>query len=528
MRGFNNYNRYANFPDYTNPYVNYQAAAYGQFRPNYGEYSGHTGMSNNNSNSSSTLGKNLMQIDWTNVKLVPFEKNFYKEHDDISNLTTKEVKDIRDKHRITILEGEGVPNPVESINKIGFPDYVLKSLKNNNIVTPTPIQIQGWPIALSGKDMIGKAETGSGKTLAFILPAFVHILAQPSLKYGDGPIVLVMAPTRELAEQIRQECIKFSIESKIRNTCAYGGVPKSGQIYALKQGVHILIACPGRLIDLLEQNVTNLMRVTYLVLDEADKMLDMGFEIQIRKIVEQIRPDRQTLMWSATWPKEVQSLARDLCKQQPIHVNVGSLTLTACRRIKQEIYLIEEHEKIANLKLLLQRIFRDNDRIIVFVETKKNADFITKALRLDGVPALCIHGDKKQDERRWVLNDFKTGKSPILIATDVASRGLDIKDVKYVINFDFPNQIEDYVHRIGRTGRAGAHGASFTFLTSDKYRLARDLVKILRESEQPVPPQLEKISYTAVNNPRRNPYYGYGRSSHNVNSIPLKGSNRYY
>ncbi|KMZ97825.1 hypothetical protein PVNG_06603, partial [Plasmodium vivax North Korean] len=187
-----------------------------------------------------------------------------------------------------------------------------------------------------------------------------------------------------------------------------------------------------------------------------------------------------------------------------------------------------EHEKIANLKLLLQRIFRDNDRIIVFVETKKNADFITKALRLDGVPALCIHGDKKQDERRWVLNDFKTGKSPILIATDVASRGLDIKDVKYVINFDFPNQIEDYVHRIGRTGRAGAHGASFTFLTSDKYRLARDLVKILRESEQPVPPQLEKISYTAVNNPRRNPYYGYGRSSHNVNSIPLKGSNRYY
>ncbi|SBT80472.1 DEAD/DEAH box helicase, putative, partial [Plasmodium malariae] len=167
------------------------------------------------------------------------------------------------------------------------------------------------------------------------------ILAQPSLKYGDGPVVLVLAPTRELAEQIRQECIKFSIESKIRNTCAYGGVPKSGQIYALRQGVHILIACPGRLIDLLEQNVTNLMRVTYLVLDEADKMLDMGFEIQIRKIVEQIRPDRQTLMWSATWPKEVQALARDLCKEQPIHVNVGSLTLTACRRIKQEIYLVE-------------------------------------------------------------------------------------------------------------------------------------------------------------------------------------------
>ncbi|SBS86742.1 ATP-dependent RNA helicase DDX5, putative (DDX5) [Plasmodium ovale curtisi] len=334
MRGFNNYqNRFGNYPDYTNPYAAYQA--YPQFRANYGEFPGH------HSGSSSNLGKNLVQIDWTNIKLVPFEKNFYKEHEDISSMSAKEVKDIRDKHRITILEGENVPNPVESINKIGFPEYVLKSLKNNNIITPTPIQIQGWPIALSGKDMIGKAETGSGKTLAFILPAFVHILAQPSLKPGDGPVVLVLAPTRELAEQIRQECIKFSVESKLRNTCAYGGVPKSGQIYALRQGVHILIACPGRLIDLLEQNATNLMRVTYLVLDEADKMLDMGFEIQIRKIVGQIRPDRQTLMWSATWPKEVQILARDMCKGQPIHVNVGSLTLTACRRIKQEIYLIE-------------------------------------------------------------------------------------------------------------------------------------------------------------------------------------------
>lgn len=156
------------------------------------------------------------------------------------------------------------------------------------------------------------------------------------------------------------------------------------------------------------------------------------------------------------------------------------------------------------------------------------ADFITKALRLEGMPALCIHGDKKQDERRWVLNDFKTGKSPILIATDVASRGLDIKNVKFVINYDFPNQIEDYVHRIGRTGRAGAHGASFTFLTSDKYRLAKELVKILRESEQPIPPQLEKISFSTGNSQRRNPYYSSGRSGYNSNNIPVRGGNKYY
>ncbi|EAA21304.1 DEAD/DEAH box helicase, putative [Plasmodium yoelii yoelii] len=330
MKGFNNFQNRSN-----NNHQGY-GGGYHSGRQNHGNNSGY-----HNNNNSSTLGKNLNPVDWTNVKLVPFEKNFYKEHDDIRKLSSKEVKEIRDKHKITILGGDNIPNPVELINKIGFPDYVLKSLRNNNIVSPTPIQIQGWPIALSGKDMIGKAETGSGKTLAFILPAFVHILAQPSLKHGDGPIVLVLAPTRELAEQIRQECIKFSVESKIKNSCAYGGVPKGGQIYALRQGVHILIGCPGRLIDLLEQNATNLRRVTYLVLDEADKMLDMGFEMQIRKIVEQIRPDRQTLMWSATWPKEVQALARDLCKDQPIHVNVGSLTLTACRRIKQEIYLIE-------------------------------------------------------------------------------------------------------------------------------------------------------------------------------------------
>lgn len=531
--GYGSYGGYAS----SGGYGTYGAyGAYGGYgTPGYQGNSNHRGGSygggsRSNAGHQNVIGGNLEEIDWKNITLVPFEKNFYKEHPEISKMSKSEIEELRKKHKITILDGKRVPNPVAQIDQIGFPDYVLKALKTNNITKPTPIQIQGWPIALSGKDMIGKAETGSGKTLAFILPAFVHILAQPSLKHGDGPIALVLAPTRELAEQIRQECVKFSGESKIKNTCVYGGVPKGGQVYALKNGVHILIACPGRLIDLLEQGITNLKRVTYLVLDEADKMLDMGFEMQIRKIVGQIRPDRQTLMWSATWPKEVQALARDICKEDPIHVNVGSLTLTACKSIKQEIYFVEENEKIGHLKSLLQRIFKDNDRIIVFVETKKSADFITKALRLEGQPALCIHGDKKQEERKWVLNDFKIGRSPILIATDVASRGLDIKDVRYVINFDFPNQIEDYIHRIGRTGRAGSNGASFTFMTPDKYRLAKDLVKILREAGQPVPPQLEKISFSSSNtHQRRNPYYST-RGSHTTgaNAMPVRGANKFY
>eukprot|EP00921_Rhytidocystis_pertsovi_P009785 GHVQ01015731.1.p1 GENE.GHVQ01015731.1~~GHVQ01015731.1.p1 ORF type:complete len:265 (-),score=22.74 GHVQ01015731.1:614-1408(-) len=188
--------------------------------------------------------------------------------------------------------------------------------------------------------MIGIAETGSGKTIAFLLPGIVHINAQPYLRPGDGPIVLVLAPTRELVEQIRQECMKFGNSSKIKNSVAYGGVPRRQQMMDLRSGVEILLACPGRLIDFLESGVTNLSRVTYLVLDEADRMLDMGFEPQIRKIVSQIRPDRQTLMWSATWPKEVQSLARDLCREEPVHINIGSLDLKACHNIKQDIIVL--------------------------------------------------------------------------------------------------------------------------------------------------------------------------------------------
>eukprot|EP00921_Rhytidocystis_pertsovi_P009779 GHVQ01015725.1.p1 GENE.GHVQ01015725.1~~GHVQ01015725.1.p1 ORF type:complete len:392 (-),score=46.27 GHVQ01015725.1:729-1904(-) len=340
--------------------------------------------------------------------------------------------------------------------------------------------------------MIGIAETGSGKTIAFLLPGIVHINAQPYLRPGDGPIVLVLAPTRELVEQIRQECMKFGNSSKIKNSVAYGGVPRRQQMMDLRSGVEILLACPGRLIDFLESGVTNLSRVTYLVLDEADRMLDMGFEPQIRKIVSQIRPDRQTLMWSATWPKEVQSLARDLCREEPVHINIGSLDLKACHNIKQDIIVLSEFQKRDELKKLLDRIM-DGSKVLIFAETKKGADTLTRDLRLSGWPALCIHGDKKQEERTWVLNEFKEGKNPIMVATDVASRGLDVKDIRHVVNFDFPNQIEDYVHRIGRTGRAGTRGAAYTFFTEDKYRLAPELVRVLREASQVVPPQLEAL-----------------------------------
>eukprot|EP01071_Lankesteria_metandrocarpae_P013355 Lankesteria_metandrocarpae@DN7093_c0_g1_i1.p1 len=438
------------------------------------------------------LGSRLKAVNWEAEKLIPFEKNFYHEHPNVAGMTDAQAEELRKCHAISV-RGHTVPKPVTTFEEASFPDYVLQSVRDAGFTAPTPIQIQGWPVALSGRDMIGIADTGSGKTLAFLLPAVVHIIAQPHLQKGDGPIVLVIAPTRELADQIRTECNRFGSASRIKNAVAYGGVSTRHQILDLQQGAEICIACPGRLIDLLERGSTNLKRVTYLVLDEADRMLDMGFEPQIRRIVSQIRPDRQTLMWSATWPKEVQGLARDLCREDPVNINVGSFELKACHTITQYVYVMKEFDKRNRLRALLSKLM-DGSKILIFAETKKGVDMLTRDLRADGFSALSIHGDKKQEERTWVLSEFKSGRHCIMVATDVASRGLDVKDIRHVINYDFPNQIEDYVHRIGRTGRAGALGTSYTFLTAEKGRLAKDLVKVLREAKQEVPRELEELS----------------------------------
>merc|ERR1719327_2380507 len=408
-------------------------------------------------------------------------------------MTDQEADQIRSSKNITIVEGRNVPKPVRSFEEASFPEYVLQEIQRAGFREPSPIQVQGWPIALSGRDLVGIAETGSGKTLAFLMPAVVHINAQPYLSRGDGPIVLVMAPTRELAVQIQEEANRFGKSSKIKNTCCYGGVPRRPQQQDLRDGVEIVIATPGRLIDFLDAGDTNLKRVTYLTLDEADRMLDMGFEPQVRKICSQCRPDRQTLMWSATWPKEVQRLARDMCKEAPVHINIGSLDHRAAHTIRQYVEVVSQGDKRARLRRLLEKVM-DGSKILIFSSTKRDGDELTREMRMDGFPALCIHGDKKQEERDWVLKEFKAGKSPVLIATDVAARGLDVKDIKYVINYDFPGAVEDYIHRVGRTGRAGAMGSSYSFFTSDKFRHAKDLIKVLNEANQPVPDELQKLA----------------------------------
>ncbi|POW04004.1 hypothetical protein PSTT_10672, partial [Puccinia striiformis] len=436
----------------------------------------------------SGLGSGLNRPKWDSSTLTKFEKNFYNEDPRISSRSERDINQFRDQ-----VFGKNIPKPISNFSEAGFPDYIMTEIRNAGFNAPSPIQCQAWPMALSGRDVVAVSATGSGKTIAFSIPAMIHINAQPLLAPGDGPIVLILAPTRELAVQIQGECTKFGASSRIRNTCVYGGVPKGQQIRDLTRGAEIVIATPGRLIDMLESRKTNLHRVTYLVMDEADRMLDMGFEPQIKKIVEQIRPDRQTLMFSATWPKEVQRLASEYLKDF-IQVNVGSLDLTANINITQIVEVCSDFEKRGKLIKHLEKISAESAKVLIFVGTKRVADDLTKYLRQDGWPSLAIHGDKQQQERDWVLEEFKSGRSPIMIATDVASRGLDVKDIAYVINYDMPNGIEDYIHRIGRTGRAGRTGTAYSYISADQSKLARELVKILRDAKQVVPSALVEMA----------------------------------
>lgn len=438
----------------------------------------------------SEFGKELLlkPINWRDHKLEPVVRTPYRPKSEYRR-SEREVSEWRKSKEITI-KGRDCPDPIFSFDEAGFPAELNDELRYAGFTTPTPIQSQGWPIALSGRDMVGIAKTGSGKTLSYLLPAMLHIDQQSRLRRGDGPIALIVAPTRELAQQIKQVADEFGRTMKIKNTCLFGGGAKRQQGNDLDYGVEIVIATPGRLNDFLSSNHTNLRRCSYLVLDEADRMLDMGFEPQIRAIIGQIRPDHQTLMWSATWPDAVARLVKDYLKDY-IQINVGSLKLAANHNILQIIDVCQEYEKEAKLSILLREIMAEKEcKTIIFIETKKRVDDITRKVTRDGWPAMCIHGDKTQRDRDHTLNSFRTGKTPILIATDVAARGLDVDDVKFVINFDYPTTSEDYIHRIGRTGRSNNTGTAYTFFTPQNAARARELVDVLREAKQVINPKL--------------------------------------
>lgn len=263
------------------------------------------------------ISHDLKNVDWAQYNLIPFQKNFYNEHPSVTARPLHEIDAYRRTNQI--IGPPNCVNPIIKFHEAGFNQAIMNLISKLGFTEPTPIQAQGWPIALSGSDMIGIARTGSGKTLAFVLPSIIHIAAQPALNPGEGPIALILCPTRELAQQVMSVCEEFGNLANLKTACLYGGAPKSQQIRDLQAGADLVVATPGRLIDLLNMGKTNLHRCTYLVMDEADRMLDMGFEPQIRTIVSQVRPDRQTLLWSATWPKDVQILARDF-QTNPVQV----------------------------------------------------------------------------------------------------------------------------------------------------------------------------------------------------------------
>ncbi|XP_051633999.1 probable ATP-dependent RNA helicase DDX43 isoform X2 [Manacus candei] len=303
----------------------------------------------------------------------------------------------------------------------------------------------------------------------------------------EGPGMLVLAPTRELALQVEAECSKYAYKG-IKSICIYGGGDRKGQIDVVTKGVDIVIATPGRLNDLQMNNFINLKSITYLVLDEADRMLDMGFEPQIMKILIDVRPDRQTVMTSATWPDGVRRLAKSYLKN-PMIVYVGTLDLAAVNTVEQRVVVIAEEEKRAFMYGFIESM-KPKDKVIIFVGKKLTADDLASDFGIQGIPVQSLHGDREQCDREQALDDFKKGKVKILVATDLASRGLDVHDITHVFNFDFPRNIEEYVHRVGRTGRAGRTGEAVTLVTKNDWKFASELIEILERTNQVVPDEL--------------------------------------
>jgi len=420
--------------------------------------------------------------------------------------------------------GNNVPAGIESFAEVELTPIIESNIALARYTTPTPVQKNSIPVILAKRDLMSCAQTGSGKTAAFLVPILNLIYKDGPAPGASGggygrrkqfPLALVLAPTRELATQIYDEARKFSYRSKVRPAVVYGGANVGDQMRELERGCHLLVATPGRLVDFLERGKISLEFCKYLCLDEADRMLDMGFEPQIRRIVEQDNmpgPDvRQTMMFSATFPKEIQMLARDFLKDY-VFLAVGRVGSTS-ENITQKVVWVEEHDKRSFLLDLMDAAglgAKDLDgeasRTLVFVETKRGADSLDEFLHREGFPVTSIHGDRTQREREEALRRFKSGQTPIIVATAVAARGLDIPNVKHVINFDMPSDVEEYVHRIGRTGRMGNLGLATSFFNEKNRNLVKDLVELIVEANQDLPSWLEAMSLDS-----RNMYGGGGR-----------------
>ena len=402
--------------------------------------------------------------------------------------------------------GTEVPEPVLQFTNPPLDPHLLTNIKLASYQTPTPVQKYSIPIVMSGRDLMACAQTGSGKTGGFLFPilsqAFLNgPLSAPPQAGGMGyrsrkafPTSLILAPTRELVSQIYDEARKFAYRSWVRPCVVYGGADIGSQLRSMERGCDLLVATPGRLVDLIERGRISLANIRYLVLDEADRMLDMGFEPQIRRIVEgeDMPPvqGRQTLMFSATFPRDIQMLARDFLKDY-IFLSVGRVGSTS-ENITQKVEYVEDPDKRSVLLDILNT--HGAGLTLIFVETKRMADSLSDFLINQQFPATSIHGDRTQRERERALEMFRNARCPVLVATAVAARGLDIPNVTHVVNYDLPTDIDDYVHRIGRTGRAGNTGLSTAFFNRGNRGIVRDLIELLKEAHQDVPSFLDMVA----------------------------------
>lgn len=415
----------------------------------------------------------------------------------IRHMTESECDAVRKQWHI-LVEGEQIPPPIKNFKDMRFPEPILKKLKSKGIVQPTPIQVQGLPVILSGRDMIGIAFTGSGKTLVFVLPLIMAALQEEvslPIIAGEGPFGLVICPSRELARQtfeVVEEFVGVLSERgypELRPMLCIGGIDMRSQLEVVKKGVHIVIATPGRLKDMLAKKKMNLDNCRYLTLDEADRLVDLGFEDDIREVFDHFKAQRQTLLFSATMPKKIQTFARSALVK-PVTVNVGRAG-AANLDVIQEVEYVKQEAKIVYLLECLQKT---PPPVLIFCENKADVDDIHEYLLLKGVEAVAIHGGKDQEEREYAISAFKASKKDVLVATDIASKGLDFPDIQHVINYDMPAEIENYVHRIGRTGRCGKTGIATTFINKNQSETTLlDLKHLLKEAKQRIPPVLATL-----------------------------------
>ncbi|HEY8277282.1 MAG TPA: DEAD/DEAH box helicase [Methyloceanibacter sp.] len=409
-----------------------------------------------------------------------------------------------------------------SFDGLGLAEPLQRALKSENYAKPTPIQAQAIPLLIEGRDLLGIAQTGTGKTAAFALPLLHRLAATRLARVPRSPRALILAPTRELARQIDERARAYGRSLSIRTAVIFGGVGQGQQVKALREGVDILIATPGRLIDLLGQRHVNLDKVEILVLDEADRMLDMGFIRDVRKIVAQCPKQRQTLLFSATMPRDIAKLAGDILRN-PARVEVTPETV-AVDRIDQRVYFVPAQQK----RTLLTQLLKDPamDRVLVFTRTKHGADKVCRYLSQSGETVEALHGNKAQNARVRALDAFKSGRARILVATDIAARGIDVQNISHVINFELPHEPESYVHRIGRTARAGKGGTALSFCDGSERanlrsieRLIRREVEVMAHDLPPVAPQAEQAP---ANGHSRN-----GAPKHRQPSRGRPGQNRH-